>query len=255
MSVISFEIFAIIILFLMAFIAGLLPSSIMKRHQNALALGDAWAGGIFLGAALFHMLPDANKILSSAFPGSDYPFASLFCILGFLLLLMTERTVIQLTDSNHKNNSYITGILLLIILSIHSIIEGTAIGINVTLAAIIPITIAVLAHKGSASFALAMNLHRSQLQTKTITFMIFIFSLMTPLGIILSNIILIFSKQHSSLIMEGIFNAFAAGSFLYIGMRHMLEEHFAEYKHTNPLKEFIAIISGIFLMAVIAIWT
>jgi len=85
--------------------------------------------------------------------------------------------------------------------------------------------------------------------------MIFIFSLMTPVGIILSNIILAFSKQHSALIMEGIFNAFAAGSFLYIGMRHMLEEHFAEYKHANPLKEFIAIISDIFLMAVIAIWT
>lgn len=250
MSLISFQIFAIISIFLIALLSGLLPISIMQKHQKALAFGDAWASGIFLGAALFHMLPESEKFFSHA----DYPYASLFCITGFLLLLIIERSVLQITDPDFKKNFHITGILLLIILSIHSLIEGAAIGINVNFAEVVTIFIAVIAHKGSASFALASNLRRGGISKNIVVIMIVLFSLMSPIGIIFSSLALKFSSQYSD-VMTAIFNAFAAGSFLYIGLRHILEENFAEYKHQNPLKEFFAILAGVILMGVIAIWT
>ena len=60
------------------------------EHRPSLEAADAFASGIFLGAALFHMLPDAIHEFSSL-NDTSYPLAELFCALGFLILLFLER--------------------------------------------------------------------------------------------------------------------------------------------------------------------
>lgn len=253
MSLITFQIIAAVVIFLMAILAGLLPSQVLSRHEKGLAIGDAWASGVFLGAALLHMLPDAANGFRTLAP--NYPYAYLICLSGFIFLTVLERTALKLTPLGKKNRPYVTGILLLIILSIHSFIEGGAIGINTAISSAMTIFIAVLAHKGSASFALAMNLHRTSLKTKHVITMIILFSLMTPLGILISAIIVDQSQGMSEQLLESSFNAFAAGTFLYIGVRHITEKQFAEYTHVDSVTEYIAIIAGIIVMAIVAIYT
>lgn len=253
MSLVAFQILSATIIFLVALIAGLLPSQVLMRHEKGLAIGDAWASGVFLGAAFLHMLPDAAEGFLKA--NIHYPFIYAICLAGFLFLGILERVALNLTPFVKKDRSHITGILLLIILSIHSIIEGGAIGINVTISIAMTIFIAVLAHKGAASFALAMNLHRSPIKHKTVIAMIVFFSLMTPLGIFLAALVVDYTQAPAELLLEAIFNAFAAGTFLYIGVRHLMEKQFAEYTHIDGATEYLAIIAGILVMAIVAIYT
>src|SRR5207244_584609 len=73
--------------------------------------------------------------------------------------------------------------MLALILIVHSLIEGIVLGINSTIATASVIFIAIIAHKGSESFALAVVLNRSHLSLAKIINLIIVFSLMTPLGI------------------------------------------------------------------------
>ena len=61
MDLLALKVVAIVAIFLTGVAGGLLPHQIEKsRHgQLYLSLGSALAGGVFLGAGLIHMLPDA----------------------------------------------------------------------------------------------------------------------------------------------------------------------------------------------------
>ena len=54
------KIIAAIITFFIALGFGLLPLHFSERHKHLLSIGDAFAGGVFLSAALLHMLPNAE---------------------------------------------------------------------------------------------------------------------------------------------------------------------------------------------------
>lgn len=49
---------AVIVVFV-TLAAGFSSLRFMRRYQHFLAVGDAFADGIFLGAAAFHLFPDA----------------------------------------------------------------------------------------------------------------------------------------------------------------------------------------------------
>jgi len=68
--------------------------------------------------------------------------------------------------------------MLAVILVIHSLIEGAALGVNATFSTASVIFVAIIAHKGSESFALAVILNRSQLSLKAVMITILIFALM-----------------------------------------------------------------------------
>ncbi len=256
MTLLELQIFAALSIFLLSLFAGLLPNRLLQHHQTLFTLSDAWASGIFLGAALFHMYPDADISFRQLYPNLNYPLASLICMIGFLFLLMVERSVVRVShfEFNNDKNNPITAIVLLVVLSIHSLIEGSALGVNTIFNSAIVIYFAILAHKGSASFALAVNLHRTSLSKRTIKWFIILFSFMTPIGIGVASALEHILELQSATLMTAVFNALAAGTFLYIGMRHLLEEKYAEYKPKDQLKEFTAALFGIVLMAVLAIW-
>ena len=183
-TLLLYKIAAGILIFLVTLLAIIYPikSRARPKHNRLLELADAFASGIFLGTALFHMLPDAIKDFSIIQSMNTYPIAELLCAAGFLILLFMERLSHYFaTEKNHANTmSY----MLAIILIVHSLIEGTVLGVNSTFATASIIFIAIIAHKGSESFALAVVLNRSHLSLKKITGLIVVFSLMTPLGVL-----------------------------------------------------------------------
>ncbi len=252
MTLLLYKIAAGILIFLTTLLAIIYPikSRTLPKHNRMLELADAFASGIFLGTALFHMLPDAITSFAAIHATRPYPYAELFCAAGFLLLLFMER--LSRYFAAEKNHANALSYMLAIILIVHSLIEGTVLGANSTLATASVIFIAIIAHKGSESFALAVILNRSHLSLGKIINLITIFSLMTPLGISLGAALTSSGINHTGLLTAS-FNAFAAGTFLYMSTLHHINHH--ERGHEKEgFGEFWALLMGLVVMAVLGIW-
>ena len=91
----------------------------------------------------------------------------------------------------HLHGSLLASIILLLALSIHSILEGLAIGITQNEDVILTTVIAILAHKCFASYSLGSSLIASEINNAKFQFYILIgvFAICTPLGIFFGYII------------------------------------------------------------------
>jgi zinc transporter ZupT len=252
-TLLFYKITAGILIFLITLLAVLYPirSRALPKHHRPFELADAFASGIFLGTALFHMLPHAIRAFSIELDHINYPIAELFCAAGFLLLLFLERLSRFITMGKHSENTF--SYLLAMIFILHSLIEGTVLGVNLTLTTTAVIFIAIIAHKGSESFALAVVLNRSHLSFTKMLYLIILFSLMTPLGI-LSGTLLTHSFNENAVLFTASFNAFAAGSFLYMSTLHHINHHERHHDKEN-LFEFAALLAGLMVMGLLAGWT
>jgi zinc transporter 1/2/3 len=254
MSLLIYKTLAGIIIFITSVLTVAYPLKVRAypTHHRLLELGDAFASGIFLGAALFHMLPDAITDFAAALRNTQYPLAEFFCASGFLLLLFFER----LSDNTHEHHDHTHGTIpyvIATIIIIHSLIEGAVLGTYTTLASATIIFVAIIAHKGSESFALAVTLNRSNLSLRNTIILLLLFSLMTPLGIGLGTILSLSLQYKKTQLITAGFNAFAAGTFLYMSTLHHINHHQSVHKGEG-LIEFFALLGGLFLMAGIAVW-
>ena len=210
--------------------------------------GEALASGIFLGAGLIHMLGEANRGFANA--NIHYPIAYVLCGTVFLILLLLEHIGTELKHhTSHSNNSI--AVLSVAMLAIHSLLEGTALGITSELAETLILFFAIIAHKWAASFALSLQINKSSLPLSTKITLFVIFAVMTPLGVLFG--IYIHNMTDSQLALP-VFNALAAGTFLYIGTLHGLSRA-VMVERCCDVKEFSFAIIGFTLMAVVAVWT
>lgn len=240
-------IFALIIV-IITWIAGFPPfhHKYKQRINVDYGIGEALGCGIFLGAALLHMLPEANHDFAEI--GIEYPVAFLGAGLVFLLLLYLEHIGNHLSE--HKGeNSVKYAYLSTAVLSIHSLLTGAALGSSDQMSTAIIIVVAVLAHKWAASFALAVKLAQSTQSLKQNLITFGIFSAAFPLGTILGQGV-VSSLDHASWAVPT-FNAFAAGTFLYLGTLHGLTRATLIDRCCN-MKEFKYVVLGFLIMAAIA---
>src|SRR6185295_14482151 len=129
-------------------------------------------------------------------------------VAGFLLLLLLERLSVS-----HGTNATANTIpyLLAIMLSVHALTEGAALGVGAALPETLMLMIAILAHKGSESYALCVTFVRHNMSIRMIIVMMVLFSLMTPIGIFIGNIIHNLTIENRGTLLSGCLNAFAAG--------------------------------------------
>ncbi len=254
---VNFKLLFAFIIFVMSVAAGLWPflkKSSNKKIDLSFMTAESFACGVFLGAALLHMLPEAAEDFFRA--GIHYPTPFLIAGSVFLLLLLLE----QLSASLNKSSGHFTtslALLTTLMLSIHSLLEGSALGVSSDFATMLIIFIAIIAHKGAASFALATHLNKSGLKPLAKISAFIIFALMTPLGIVGGTWISILALKNLhhpvSLLLAPTFSSMAAGTFLYIGTLHGLERANL-IKNCGQTKDFFTLLIGFGLMAVVAIW-
>lgn len=253
MSLIFYKTIAGVLIFITSLAAVIYPIKVRAcpKHHPLLELGDAFASGIFLGAALFHMLPDAVSGFATILPDIHYPVAELFCASGFLVLLFLERLA-QCVPQLKDTKAFMPYMIALILI-IHSLIEGGVLGINSTLATAFVIFVAILVHKSSESFALAIVLNRSQITLNKMLVIVGVFSLMTPLGIVLGSTMAALLQYKSGQLWTAGFNAFGAGTFLYMSTLHHINHHERMHEAEN-LREFLFLFIGLAVMALLARW-
>jgi zinc transporter ZupT len=117
-----------------------------------LSLATSFGGGVFLGAAMLHLLPESSEVLDD-----NFPFANLLCSVGFLMVLALEEIM-----PHHSTESSST-LALVSALSFHSLFDGLAIGSTTSNGQLKAVSIAILAHKPISAFALGSILVCKQL--------------------------------------------------------------------------------------------
>ena len=210
------------------------------------AIGETLATGVFLGAALLHMLPESNALFVTM--GYHYPFAFIIAGIIFLLFLWFEHLGKELYhhhDADHPAFALVAWFML----SVHSLLLAAALGFSKEYPLVIMLFLAIITHKWAESFAIAVQLSKSSLSmAKSITFFL-LFALMTPLGIFIGWYFGYGVETNS--IFDPILIAASAGTFLYLGTLHGLESCVMVERCCN-LRDFSFVIVGFLLMASVA---
>ena len=130
--------------------------------------------------------------------------------------------------------------VLMIALGVHSLFEGIALGLGSDLEQVTLLALAILMHKGAAGMALGTSLCKAFPDNDNhVVKLIFMFAIFTPIGILIGWA----AGSSGSGVLEMVFNALAAGTFIYIGCSEVIVEEFATKE--NKWWKFLAYVCGI----------
>jgi zinc transporter 1/2/3 len=253
-SLFLFKFVIILILLALSYFAGRIPLKRQTAENAYFALGEYFSSGVFFGAALLHMLPDAQQQFLAIPQFATYPWALFFCALSFLVLFFLEQ---GLPEFFARAGLPLLPYLFAIMLMIHALLEGAAIGVNRHFSDVLIIFLAIMAHKASESFALAIKLAKIVSKPSHQHRLFYSFIFMSPLGIVLGTLAQAHAISNHELFWEAFLNALAAGTFLYIATQHGFGQHTHHHSHVTPLPfwiRFLALVTGFSVMASVAIW-
>lgn len=195
---------------------------------------------------------DAQKIETS-FPLPEFIIAA-----GFFTVLILERIVLncrelrgsqdewapliadsrnghghghgtspELESSGHhvhvdfQAHSPFRSFMLFLSLSLHSVFEGLAIGLQSTDSKVLEICIAILVHKSIIVFSLSVKLVQSAVRPLWVCIYIGVFALMSPVGIAI-GISVVEAELTAGALIQAVLEGLAAGTFVYITFLEIL---------------------------------
>lgn len=210
------------------------------QRQTLLLL--SFAAGVMLGAAFFHMLPEAVD----AGGIESLPWA----LAGFVFLFLMERYVLihwckeeEGCEVHAAHGHGTMGLAALLGLSIHTLADGFALGAAVGGGVGASAFLAILFHKVPNSFSLASILMYEKYARRRVAAYVGIFVLTLPLGAFLYYLL-------SDLIVAEGFGAgalaFSAGTFLHLAVSDLIPDLHRNKEQRLALS--LALLAGIGLM-------
>ncbi len=280
MELLTIKLLAALGIIAITVIGGAIPLLAARREvgRRFFSLGNAFAGGIFLGVGFIHLLPEGMEELGEVV---DFPLGALLAVVGVGVLLLIDRVIF-----GHHHRHGVAGVgqpehrsfypyVLLAALSIHAVTAGVALGLETAVSTTVVIMLGILFHKGSESFALMVCAHTAGLETKRQKNILAILVLMTPLGVLfgLTATAGLGETSTAKTLIEGGFIAFAAGTFIYVAILDIIHEELSRGgarpaesimstlpgqgdasirpAHDDRAAKFLLIVAGIALMAII----
>jgi zinc transporter 1/2/3 len=248
------------------FVCGAIPlrrrDGASARHSRLFEWGNAFAAGVFLGAGLIHMLPDATEAWTRF--GWSYPIAFLLAAAAIVAMLLVEH-VLPPDDAHHglhapsadrfaplaDGASHRAAYAILTALSVHALLEGIALGVQRELVGALVLFAAILTHKSVAGFALGVSLARSTLPTVRAWWLLVLFAVATPIGILVGATAGAFESRLATAI-EATFLSLAAGTFIYVATLDILREEHGEPDDRGAKWTWVAV--GTAVMGLLALW-
>ncbi|XP_059570828.1 zinc transporter ZIP1-like [Alligator mississippiensis] len=223
------------------------------------ALGAA-AGGVFLAACLLDVVPDYLGEMREALRARriqvSFPLAELVLALGFLLVLVLERAALECGERRARAPGEAAPLLpapaapapapfralaMLLALSLHSVLEGLAVGLQAVPARALRVCAAILLHKAVIAVGLSLLLLRSRVATRCFVASVAAFALMSPLGIVL-GMGLSQSRGPSAALAQCLLQGLAAGTFLYVTFLEILPHELSAARGRLP--QVLALLLG-----------
>ncbi|THF94495.1 hypothetical protein TEA_026491 [Camellia sinensis var. sinensis] len=248
-------------------------------YDKAILIIKCFAAGVILSTSLVHVLPDAFDALAdchvaSRHPWKDFPFSGLITLIGVLTALLVDLTATSHVDSHGgKASSNYTAIGTSEELaaarkkSAESGVEmgvfGVTMGMSQNQCTIRPLVAALAFHQIFEGMGLGGCIAQAGFSFGTTAYMCFMFSVTTPLGIVLGMIIFWFTGYDDSspnaLILEGLLGSLSSGILIYMGLVDLIALDFFHNKLMSSeswLKKasFIALTLGSTSMSILALW-
>jgi zinc transporter 1/2/3 len=240
--------------------------------DRLLGLGNALAAGVFLAAGLVHMIPEADRTWSAL--GRHAPFAFMLAALAFALMLLVEHVLLPehaheevhappgerflrlaqqgLGSGTGDGHEAMSAYAVLTALSIHSLLAGLALGAEPELSQALVISLAIIAHKSAAGFALGVSLARSALPARTNWVLVALFASATPIGGLFGALLGASVGGDLGSMLEAIFLSIAGGTFVYVATFDILRDEFPA--PGGRLAKWCVLTSGIVGMSALAFW-
>lgn len=176
----------------------------------------AFSAGVMLGAAFFHMLPEALHEGGLS--------ALSIVVVGFLVLFVLERYVLVHVCEEPEEGCEIhgtgtMGMAAFVGLSVHTLFDGIALGSSLAAGVGGLVFLAVVAHKIPSSVTLASILSHEHYERSKILGMLVAFALMVPVGALLYLFVrdlVPFQKLTPYTL------AFSGGTFLHLSLSDLL---------------------------------
>ena len=225
--------------------------------------GNAGAAGIFLGAGLVHMLPHATEAWQQL--GWEYPIATTLAAAAIVAMLLIEH-VLPPEEAHHAVHAPSAhrfdppdrhpgtpraAYAILTVLSIHSLLEGLALGAQRDLRSALVIFAAIFAHKSMEGFALGVSLARGAMPAARAASLLALFAIATPIGIVAGATVDVFEGPTRQA-CEATFLSLGAGTFAYVATLDILREEFHE--PSGRFAKWLCVAAGTAVMALLALW-
>ncbi len=215
----SFNIYLALV-FVAALAGGLIPLK-YGGSKKILSLAVSFAGGVLVGTALFHLLPESIKILGGA---TGVPI-----LLGFALFYIPQKFVLIHPCEEEDCDFHTLGVLAYVGITFHALIDGVGVGAASEVPEIgTMITTAVMVHKFPASLALSFLLIVAGMKRGTIGVMALFFAFATPVGAVITKGFL----GHAEVSWLGYAMGLSTGNFLAIAGSDLLRR-MHDPKHTD----------------------
>ena len=239
-------------IFAMGLFGGMLPL-LVTNHVPALESMtrylNAFSGGLFLSAGFVHLLPHALESATEAKIGTDdeYPFAMVMCVLGFCLAFGIERVLFH-THSHGPENSVAvqadakddcekceeqslfqqtrSALVFMAGIALHATLAGVSLGAQTKRKSIINIFVAIASHKSAAALSVGTQFMRCGVKDlKTMSMFMFLFAMITPVGIIIGYL-----AENKSSATSAVLEGISAGTFIYVGTIDVVGDEFENTK-------------------------
>ncbi|ELR18131.1 metal cation transporter, ZIP subfamily protein [Acanthamoeba castellanii str. Neff] len=172
-----------------------------------------------------------------------------------------KKLVAETADGHHHHHinvstSYpLVPYILALVLSVHSVIEGMALGIGTNAEQTVILIIALASHKWIEAFAFSTSFVKEGVPVRRWIGILLMYSLMTPLGITGGIFLSDYLSGDNAILAEAIMESLAAGSFLYVSLVDIICEEFNEpgpRRKRYPL--FASMLLGIALIIGVLFW-
>ena len=227
---------------LVAIAGGILPL-LRKWTHRQLHTFVAFGAGTILGAIFFHLLPDSLALGSAE-------MTSAMILTGFLIILLIERILLKEHTHSHEESNLakheLVSLTTLVGLSVHSIAGGFGLAVGMVDVQVgFIIFIAIISHKATESFSLTTIFRLADFSAKKTIGLLILFSIMTPLGSLLSLPFIHTLNDINLSIPTGL----TAGTFLYVATLDLIPEAF--HGCDRRLLPFFWMLLGIAIMLAI----
>ncbi|KAI1886004.1 hypothetical protein AGOR_G00209580 [Albula goreensis] len=163
----------------------------------------------------------------------------------------TERVHLHVDFNSH---SAIRSFILVFSLSLHSVFEGLAVGLQQESQKVLEICMALLLHKCIIAFSLSLKLTQGRLRRVAVTGCLLLFSLMSPLGIGLGIALTEAQSTPQHHLAQSTLEGLAAGTFIYITFMEILPHELGAPQNRIPkvalLLTGFAVVTGVLFIKI-----